>query len=140
MSRPGVLVSPEMKDRVLLRREIARTLLPFVWLVVMVQMLLPVGTVQAMSRLAQDPFALPGICTMSDSAADQSTPKQTHGHEACPVCQIGGGGELSPHISPGCVPLRTDTAVLVALDPAQSAGPRGPPPYRPGARAPPTLS
>lgn len=120
----------------------ARTLLPFAWLVVLVQLLLPLMAVQAMARIANDPFARPDICAMADrmDAAEDDPAAPAHSHLACPICQTGGVAEVALPVPEASVPARRDVAVAVHRDPAHATGPRGPPVHRPGARAPPALS
>ena len=117
------------------RRELARTLLAWVVLVLLVQVATPAALFVRAAQGATDGV----ICrTVSDEGGDTSAP-DAH-HEACPVCAMR-ADHSAPVALPPAPPMPTEYAEAThPLPYASAARPRAPP-HEPGQpRAPPFLS
>ena len=125
------------------RHGAARWLLRTGLLAVALQICLPV----AMLRLVAarfDPLGHVALCLASASndgasSDDGGIPSPRHGN-ICPVCQIAATPLLALLDNPSALSLPSLVTRRIASDPAQSAGPRGPPQRGVQARAPPIVS
>ena len=114
--------------------------LPLAFLAVALQILLP-ATIMRVALSAADPLGHVAICGVDPGTGGPADRGHGPGHQLhCPLCQMAvtGGIALQPIASDLPPPRRGD--VIAVADPAESAGPRGPPEYRHRARAPPRLS
>ncbi len=115
-------------------------LLPAI-LAIALQIILPVSMVHAMGA-ALDPLDHAVICLAgtAQNGADAEPGAPPHQHMVCPVCHVAAAtpAAIIPQLLAEPAPSAGPT--IAPADPAQSAGPRGPPSYRPGARAPPLHS
>jgi DUF2946 family protein len=120
---------------------VVRWLFPVSILAIVLQICLPVVAVRA-AAASFDPFDNLALCHASDDGRtgdDGRIPDQHH-HNICPLCQVA----PTPHVALLSVPITLPVPSLVSSrrisDPAQSAGPRGPPFRGVQARAPPVIS
>lgn len=126
-----------------MRRRMIGWLVPAYLLASTFQIMLPLIAIKAMAA-AMDPLNHAEICQVAPSdsttGGDTGNAPQAPHHCFCPICQV---------ISSAPFALVADTIELrmpaqfagpVLRDPAQSAGPRGPPFHKPRARSPPSFA
>jgi hypothetical protein len=114
--------------------------MPLAILALAVQLLLPVGMVRA-AVAAADPFGHRTICRVTPAdPAGTDDGKSSHAPSHCPLCLLAAHSGALLAAGTAAVPMPGAARPAMLSDPAQSAGPRGPPLWRPGARAPPRIS
>lgn len=104
------------------------------FLAIVLQVLLPVAMVRSFAATL-DPFSHSTIC--STEPTDSGGPAQ-HKHTLCPVCQFAPESDIALPTSSAEPPLPTPRSAPTVANPAQSAGPRGPPHTHPPATGPPS--
>jgi hypothetical protein len=122
------------------QREVARTLLAWAVLVLLVQVLAPsVALVRAAAASATGDLSL--ICrTVSDDTGGDSSPTGRADHDACPMCGVRGDGAMQALLPSSPISVLTFAAAELPRPAYSVAGARAPP-YEPGQpRAPPSLS
>ncbi|MEJ0019660.1 MAG: DUF2946 family protein [Acetobacteraceae bacterium] len=116
---------------------------PWLWaaclLAIALQIVLPIVSFAAMAATF-DPLDHAAICgTPSSNDGTGGLPGNDHAC-ICPVCQVAGTQQLALTSTVADVPRAVAAFVPTVFDPAQSAGPRGPPLHRPRARSPPSAA
>ena len=125
------------------RRTAIRRFLPAGLLAVALQICLPIVMFRVVVT-SFDPLDQAAIChasTSNDSGIGDSgdIPNQHH-HNVCPLCQISSTSHMALLSVPVGLLAPSLLTERIVSDPAQSAGPRGPPLRGVQARAPPAIS
>jgi hypothetical protein len=110
--------------------------MPIMFLAIALQVLLPVAMVRSFAATL-DPFSHSTICSTEPTNSGGSA---QHKHTLCPVCQFAAASDVALPASVTELPLPAVRSGPTVADPAQSAGPRGPPHSRPPATGPPSLA
>jgi len=113
--------------------------LPLALLAIVLQVFLPALAVRAVS--AGLPVVHLTICSADPGTSAPNGGDHVPGqHAHCPLCQIAASASPTLVAGQAALPPPARSAAAVIADPAESAGPRGPPEHRHRARAPPRFS